>query len=59
MWLNGLDLALGYSVREYNIVGEPGYPLKENYYFGLDLNILSILPNYNSPRHCSSDTKFD
>jgi hypothetical protein len=48
MWLNGLDLSVGYSVRGYNVIGEPRYPLKENYYLGIDLNLLSILPNHNS-----------
>ena len=48
MWLNGLDLAVGYSVRGYNVVGEQPYPLKENYYFGIDLNLLAILPDHNS-----------
>jgi hypothetical protein len=56
MWLNGLDLALGYSVRGYNVVGEPRYPLKENYYFGLDFNILSVLPNHNSRWHWLAQT---
>ncbi|MBC8311790.1 MAG: DUF2279 domain-containing protein [Candidatus Marinimicrobia bacterium] len=56
MWLNGLDLALGYSVRGYNVVGEPRYPLKENYYFGLDFNLFSILPNHDSRWHWVAQT---
>jgi len=56
MWINGLDLAVGYSTRGFNVIGEPLYPLKENYYFGLDLNILSILPNHNSRWHWVAQT---
>ena len=56
MWLNGLDLAVGYSVRGYNVIGEPGYPLKENYYLGVDLNLLSILPNHDSRWHWVAQT---
>ena len=56
MWINGLDLAVGYSTRGFNVIGEPLYPLKENYYFGLDLNILSILPNHNSRWHWAAQT---
>jgi len=48
MWMKGLDLAVGYSVRGFNVIDGHTYPLKENYYFGLDLNLLSILPDYNS-----------
>ena len=52
MWLTGLDLAVGYSVKGFNVIDKPRrYPLKENYYFGIDLNLLSILPNHNSRWH--------
>ena len=51
MWLNGLDLALGYSVRGFNVIDEPRYSLRENYYLGVDFNLLSILPDYNSRWH--------
>ncbi|MBT6869856.1 MAG: DUF2279 domain-containing protein [Candidatus Marinimicrobia bacterium] len=56
MWLNGLDLAVGYNVKGFNVIDELPYPLKENYYFGLDLNILSILPNHNSRWHWVAQT---
>ena len=57
MWLNGLELAVGYSVRGYNVIYEPRrYPLKENYYFGIDLNLLSILPNHDSRWHWVAQT---
>ena len=56
MWLNGLELAVGYSVRGYNVIAEPPYPLKENYYLGVDLNLLSILPNHDSRWHWVAQT---
>ena len=56
MWLNGLDLAVGYSVRGFNVIDEPRYPLKENYYFGIDLNLLAILPDHNSRWHWVAQT---
>tara|TARA_B110000467_G_scaffold143410_1_gene145442 strand:- start:3828 stop:4766 length:939 start_codon:yes stop_codon:yes gene_type:complete len=56
-WLNGLDLALGYRVKGFNVIDvSTRYALRENYYFGLDLNILSILPNHNSRWHWVAQT---
>jgi len=35
-------------VRGFNVIDGHTYPLKENYYLGVDLNILSFLPNHDS-----------
>ena len=56
MWLNGLNIAVGYSVRGFNVIDEPRYPLEENYYLGIDLNLLSILPDHNSRWHWVAQT---
>ncbi len=50
MWLNGLDLAVGYNAKGFNVIDEPRYSLKK-YYFEIDLNLLEILPDYNNRWH--------
>ena len=48
MWLNGLDLTVDYNVNDFNIINEPRHPLKKICYFGIDSNLLVILPDHNS-----------
>ena len=56
MWINGLDIAIGYSIRRYDIIDGHTPPFKENYYLGVDFNLLSILPNHDSRRHWVAQT---
>ncbi|RMZ49803.1 DUF2279 domain-containing protein [Candidatus Marinimicrobia bacterium PRS2] len=52
-WINGLEIAIGYGVRGYTLnkndlhVGN-NIPIHRRYYLGLDLNVLSILPEANN-----------
>ncbi|MDC0145257.1 YfiM family protein [bacterium] len=47
MWIKGLDLVVGYSLKGFDKING-NYPLQEYYYIGIDLNLLSLLPNNNS-----------